>query len=106
MIDPILLKTLFTTALKAGIAATAATATIPAASAYSTRSCPLESFFSFRICWFSQFIIFAPFPHEAAETGAAKHFPTTPVPVHPVAPDASARNAPELMDIRLDDLTD
>jgi len=39
-IDPILENTLLTVAANAGIAATAATATIPAARAYSTRSCP------------------------------------------------------------------
>ena len=43
MIEPILVKTLLTTVLSAGMQATAATATIPAASAYSTRSCPCVS---------------------------------------------------------------
>jgi len=40
MMVPILLKTVFTVLLSPGIQATAATATKPAASAYSTRSCP------------------------------------------------------------------
>jgi hypothetical protein len=44
MMEPIFENTVLTVALKAGIAATAATATRPAASAYSTRSCPRESF--------------------------------------------------------------
>lgn len=45
--EPIFENTLFTVALSAGMAATAATATKPAANAYSTRSCPLESFQTF-----------------------------------------------------------
>src|ERR1019366_7818869 len=63
MIEPILVKTLLTTVLSAGIQATAATATIPAASAYSTRSCPcvsrqkfLQMFFTF-VMFLSQFDI-------------------------------------------------
>ena len=43
MIEPIFAKTLLTVVLRVGIAATAATATIPAANAYSTRSCPRRS---------------------------------------------------------------
>lgn len=43
MIEPILANTVLTVALSGGIAATAATATRPAASAYSTRSCPRVS---------------------------------------------------------------
>ena len=40
---PIFEKTVLTVPLRVGIAATAATATMPAASAYSTRSCPCVS---------------------------------------------------------------
>src|SRR4051812_21878676 len=44
MMVPILLNTAFTVELSDGMAATAATATSPAAKAYSTRSCPSVSF--------------------------------------------------------------
>ena len=44
MIDPIFVNTVLTVLLNVGMAATAATATRPAASAYSTRSWPPESF--------------------------------------------------------------
>src|ERR1035441_6460429 len=59
MIEPILVKTLLTTVLSAGIQATAATATIPAASAYSTRSCPCVSRQKFLQMFFT---IVVPFP--------------------------------------------
>ena len=49
MMEAILEKTLFTVPLNWGIAATAATATIPAARAYSTRSWPCVSFQKFHM---------------------------------------------------------
>ena len=58
MIEPILLNTLFTVVVRPGIAATAATATMPAASAYSTKSCPRQSFqtLSIELRFLSHFI--------------------------------------------------
>src|ERR1035441_2002367 len=47
--EPILVNTLLTTVVREGMAATAATATMPAARAYSTRSCPLVSFQNLRM---------------------------------------------------------
>src|SRR5664279_6393608 len=44
MMEAIFVNTVLTVVLSAGMQATAATATNPAANAYSTRSCPLVSF--------------------------------------------------------------
>ena len=61
IIKPILVNTVLTTPLSVGIAATAAIATIPAANAYSTKSCPRVS--RQKLCK-QRFIVYLPWKLE------------------------------------------